>query len=70
MYLIDRNGRTKLITSVKLIKEPLEVAVLDVESVDNYVIGDVVAHNAEIITTEDGTVFRKVNEEITDNNLK
>jgi len=63
MYLIDRKGSTKLITSVKLIKEPLEVAVLDVESVDNYVIGDVVAHNAEIIVAKEGTFITKVIED-------
>ena len=63
MYLIDRKGNTKLITSTKLIKEPLEVAVLDVESVDNYVIGDVVAHNAEIIVAKEGTFITKVIED-------
>jgi len=56
MYLIDRKGETKKVTQFKLIKKALEVAVLDVESIDNYVIGDIVAHNAEIVLREDGTV--------------
>lgn len=43
--LIDKTGKTKVIESITFKKEPLEVALLDVETVDNYVISGIVAHN-------------------------
>jgi hypothetical protein len=48
MSLIDKSGKTKVIESITFKEEPLEVGVLDVESVDNYVIAGIVAHNATI----------------------
>jgi chitodextrinase len=48
MSLIDKTGKIKTIESIIFKEEPLEVAVLDVESVDNYVIAGIVAHNAPI----------------------
>ncbi len=45
MLLIDKAGRTKPIESILFKEEPLEVALLDVENVDNYIISGIVAHN-------------------------
>ena len=45
MLLIDKSGKTKTIESITFKEEPLEVALLDVENVDNYVISGIVAHN-------------------------
>ncbi|WP_433836029.1 fibronectin type III domain-containing protein [Flavobacterium anhuiense] len=45
MLLIDKSGQIKTIESITFKEEPLEVALLDVESVDNYVISGIVAHN-------------------------
>jgi hypothetical protein len=45
MLLIDKTGKTKAIESMTFKEEPLEVALLDVENVDNYVISGIVAHN-------------------------
>ncbi|WP_337966813.1 fibronectin type III domain-containing protein [uncultured Flavobacterium sp.] len=45
MLLIDKTGKTKAIESIVFIEEPLEVILLDVEDVDNYVISGIVAHN-------------------------
>ncbi|MNQ09848.1 Chitinase A1 precursor [compost metagenome] len=45
MLLIDKTGKTKAIESITFKEEPLEVALLDVENVDNYVISGIVAHN-------------------------
>jgi hypothetical protein len=45
MLLIDKTGKTKAIESIEFKEEPLEVALLDVENVDNYVISGIVAHN-------------------------
>ncbi|KFF06441.1 fibronectin type III domain-containing protein [Flavobacterium reichenbachii] len=45
MSLIDKNGKPKPIESVVFKEETLEVALLDVESVDNYIISGIVAHN-------------------------
>lgn len=45
MLLIDKTGKTKAIESILFKEEPLEVAILDVEDVDNYVISGIVAHN-------------------------
>jgi len=45
MLLIDKAGKTKAIKSITYKEEPLEVALLDVETVDNYVISGIVAHN-------------------------
>jgi len=45
MLLIDKTGKTKVIESIIFKEEPLEVALLDVETVDNYVISGIVAHN-------------------------
>lgn len=45
MLLIDKTGKTKAIESILFKEEPLEVALLDVENVDNYVISGIVAHN-------------------------
>jgi intein/homing endonuclease len=47
MSLIDKAGKTKPIESITFKEEPLEVAILDVESVDNYVIAGIVAHNGK-----------------------
>jgi hypothetical protein len=49
MSLIDKNGKTKAIESILFKEEALEVAVLDVETVDNYVISGIVAHNKKDI---------------------
>ncbi|WP_264530900.1 fibronectin type III domain-containing protein [Flavobacterium sp. N502540] len=48
MLLIDRLGKTKPIESIVFREEPLEVALLDVENVDNYVISGIVAHNTKV----------------------
>ena len=45
MLLIDKTGKTKAIESITFKEEPLEVALLDVENTDNYVISGIVAHN-------------------------
>jgi hypothetical protein len=45
MLLIDKTGKTKAIESITFKEEPLEVAILDVENVDNYIISGIVAHN-------------------------
>ncbi|MCC9016489.1 fibronectin type III domain-containing protein [Flavobacterium lipolyticum] len=45
MLLIDKLGKTKAIESILFREEPLEVALLDVENVDNYVISGIVVHN-------------------------
>jgi hypothetical protein len=45
MHLIDKTGKTKAIESIIFKDEPLEVALLDVENVDNYIISGIVAHN-------------------------
>jgi chitodextrinase len=45
MLLIDKTGKTKAIESIVFKEEPLEVILLDVEDVDNYVISGIVAHN-------------------------
>lgn len=45
MNLIDKNGELKSILKLTFKNEPLEVATLDVENVDNYVITGIVAHN-------------------------
>jgi hypothetical protein len=47
MSLIDKNGKPKPIESVVFKEEALEVALLDVESVDNYIISGIVAHNSK-----------------------
>ncbi|WP_264524828.1 fibronectin type III domain-containing protein [Flavobacterium sp. N502536] len=47
MLLIDKLGKTKPIESIVFKEEPLEVALLDVENVDNYVISGIVAHNTK-----------------------
>jgi hypothetical protein len=47
MLLIDKVGSTKAIESIVFKEEPLEVALLDVENVDNYVISGIVAHNSK-----------------------
>lgn len=48
MSLIDKSGNPKPIESIVFKEEPLEVAVLDVETVDNYIISGIVAHNKEV----------------------
>lgn len=48
MLLIDKLGKTKPIESISFKEEPLEVALLDVEDVDNYVISGIVAHNTKV----------------------
>jgi chitodextrinase len=48
MCLIDKTGKSQSIESILFKEEPLEVALLDVESVDNYIISGIVAHNKEI----------------------
>ncbi|MFT5890175.1 MAG: hypothetical protein ACI9Y7_000264 [Dokdonia sp.] len=53
MSLVDKKGDLKVVQSITWISEPLEVATIDVEDVDNYVIGGIVAHNKEIIAEED-----------------
>ncbi|RKR11586.1 intein [Flavobacterium sp. 90] len=45
MSLIDKTGKTKAIESIIFKEEPLDVILLDVEDVDNYVISGIVAHN-------------------------
>ncbi|MFD1604145.1 fibronectin type III domain-containing protein [Flavobacterium artemisiae] len=45
MFLIDKTGKTKAIESITFKEEPLEVALLDVEDVDNYIISGITAHN-------------------------
>lgn len=49
MLLIDKTGKIKPIESILFKDEPLEVALLDVESVDSYVISGIVAHNLKPI---------------------
>lgn len=53
MLLIDKTGKTKAIESILFKEEPLEVALLDVENVDNYVISGIVAHNSKPIDPKD-----------------
>ncbi|OHT45013.1 fibronectin type III domain-containing protein [Flavobacterium tructae] len=48
MLLIDKLGKTIPIESIVFKEEPLEVALLDVENVDNYVISGIVAHNTKV----------------------
>ncbi|CAM1365865.1 PKD domain-containing protein [Tenacibaculum xiamenense] len=48
MYLVDEMGMLKKIETIIRINEEIEVGVLDVESVDNFIISGIVAHNAEI----------------------
>jgi len=45
MYLVDKNHATKKIAAIKFINENLKVALLDVESIDNYIISGIAAHN-------------------------
>lgn len=47
MFLVDKTGETKPIESILFKEEPLEVALLDVENVDNYVISGIVVHNSK-----------------------
>ncbi|MCV9926347.1 fibronectin type III domain-containing protein [Flavobacterium sp. LS1R49] len=53
MLLIDKAGKTKAIESILFKEEPLEVALLDVEDVDNYVISGIVVHNSKPIDKKD-----------------
>lgn len=53
MLLIDKTGKTKAIESILFVEEPLEVALLDVETVDNYVISGIVAHNNKPLDPHD-----------------
>lgn len=48
MLLIDKLGKTIPIESIAFREEALEVALLDVENVDNYVISGIVAHNTKV----------------------
>ena len=48
MLLIDKLGKTKPIESILFKEEPLEVVLLDVEDIDNYVISGIVAHNTKV----------------------
>ena len=45
MKLIDKNGTPKAIVAIILKNETLEVALLDVEEIDNYIVSGIVAHN-------------------------
>ncbi|TDW46551.1 intein [Flavobacterium sp. 270] len=47
MFLIDKTGKIKAIESILFKEEPLEVILLDVEDVDNYIISGIVAHNSK-----------------------
>ncbi|MFB9078996.1 fibronectin type III domain-containing protein [Flavobacterium procerum] len=47
MLMVDKTGKTKAIESIIFKEEPLEVALLDVEDVDNYIISGIVAHNSK-----------------------
>ncbi|MFW0739656.1 fibronectin type III domain-containing protein [Flavobacterium sp. T12S277] len=47
MSLVDKLGKTKPVESILFKEEPLEVALLDVEEVDNYVISGIVVHNSK-----------------------
>ncbi|MCK8523073.1 hypothetical protein M0D21_15960 [Aquimarina sp. D1M17] len=51
-FMVDKSGKLIEIRSITHMKKEIEVGVLDVESVDNYVISGIVAHNAEILSTE------------------
>jgi intein/homing endonuclease len=53
MLLVDKTGNTKVIESILFKEEPLEVALLDVENVDNYVISGIVVHNSKPIDPKD-----------------
>ncbi|WP_052259552.1 fibronectin type III domain-containing protein [Flavobacterium sp. KMS] len=53
MLLVDKTGKTKAIESILFKEEPLEVALLDVENVDNYVISGIVVHNSKPIDPKD-----------------
>jgi hypothetical protein len=53
MLLIDKTGKTKAIESILFVEEPLEVALLDVETVDNYVISGIIAHNNKPLDPHD-----------------
>ena len=52
MSLVAKKGALKEVQSITWISGSLEVATIDVEEVDNYVIGGIVAHNKEIISEE------------------
>lgn len=56
MSLVDKKGALKEVQSITWVSGSLEVATIDVEDVDNYVIAGIVAHNKEIeiIAEEDG----------------
>ncbi|WP_281986330.1 PKD domain-containing protein [Aquimarina aggregata] len=49
LFLIDKDGKTQEIESKKTIRKKLEIGVLDVENIDNYMIQGFIVHNAEII---------------------
>lgn len=49
MSLVDKKGALEKVQSITRISKSLEVATIDVEDVDNYVIGGVIAHNKEIV---------------------
>ncbi|MEL6559367.1 MAG: hypothetical protein AAFQ94_14345 [Bacteroidota bacterium] len=58
MYLVNHEGKTEQIISIRRINKELAVGVLDVESIDNFVIAGIVVHNAEI--TPGGTGFNSI----------
>ncbi len=49
LFLIDKDGKPKEIESKKTINKSLEIGVLDVENIDNYMIQGFIVHNAEIV---------------------
>ncbi|AXT59696.1 hypothetical protein D1816_04765 [Aquimarina sp. AD10] len=48
LFLIDKDGKPQEIDSKKTINKSLEIGVLDVENIDNYMIQGFIVHNAEI----------------------
>jgi hypothetical protein len=48
MLLIDKAGKTKAIKSILFKEEALEVSSIDVETVDNYAIAGIIAHNKPV----------------------
>jgi len=52
LFLIDKNGKAQEIDSKKTINKKMEIGVLDVENIDNYMIQGFIVHNAEIIRNE------------------
>lgn len=57
MFLLNKSRELLEIVKINLRNESLEVGVLNVETVDNFIISGIVAHNTELSTSLDGELF-------------